>query len=71
MFPTTFYPDSYFAPRYYPKVGSASTTVAGPYYFVAAALYAAGAAAGVIYAAGASAGTVYGAGASVGQVTTE
>ncbi len=45
--------------------------ILGPYYFTAAALYAAGASAGLIYGAGASRGGVYEAGASAGQITTE
>ncbi len=37
-------------------IGAPSSIVAGPYYFVTAAMYAAGASVGLIYAAGASAG---------------
>ncbi len=52
-------------------VSPAAATVAGPYYFVAAGLYVAGASRGGIYTAGASLGAIYEAGAVAGQVTTE
>jgi hypothetical protein len=31
MFPSRFYPDRMFAPRYFPKVGDGGTVVAGHY----------------------------------------
>ncbi len=70
MFAPVFFAPTYFAPRYFPEAGSSAVTVAGPYYFTAAALYVAGASAGLLYAAG-GAGVIYVAGASAGQLSTE
>jgi hypothetical protein len=43
MFPSRFYPDRMFAPRYFPKVGDGGTVVAGPYIVADLAVFTPGA----------------------------
>jgi hypothetical protein len=68
MFPVRYFDGSYFAARYWPKVGATVVVVSGPYYIDDGQLFSAGTSSGQVYHAGASEGQLVETGDTIGEV---